>query len=189
MRCSHASRSASKDVGAGAQWWWCGLGRGLCSAWAGQSKQQMHDSSIHQPALVLCSSVMASVDRPVRVPSGPPSQSHPSEGRALKKIAGRLANAGRQKNTLATYHELSPFTHTNMGGKPSEKSPKVEKSSKKDKSSKKSKKDEKSSVEKQDKVAKAAAASLLADKKAVNPVLSSLFAAQVCIPRELRART
>lgn len=66
-----------------------------------------------------------------------------------------------------------------MGAKSGDKSPKVEKSSKKDKSSKKSKKDEKSSVEKQDKVAKAAAASLLADKKAVNPVLSSLFAAQV----------
>ena len=60
-----------------------------------------------------------------------------------------------------------------MGAKASDKSPKVEKSSKKDKSSKKSKKDEKSSVE------KAAAASLLADKNAVNPVLSSLFAAQV----------
>jgi hypothetical protein len=68
-----------------------------------------------------------------------------------------------------------------MGSKPSDKSPKVEKSSKKDKSSKKSKKDDKSSVEKQDKVAKAAAASLLADKKAVNPALSSLFAAQVCM--------
>jgi len=67
-----------------------------------------------------------------------------------------------------------------MGSKPSDKSPKVEKSSKKDKSAKKGKKDEKSSVEKQEKVAKAAAASLLADKKAVNPVLSSLFAAQVC---------
>ena len=62
-----------------------------------------------------------------------------------------------------------------MGAKTSDKSPKVEKSSKKDKSAKKSKKDEKSSVE------KAAAVSLLADKKAVNPVLSSLFAAQVCI--------
>jgi hypothetical protein len=61
-----------------------------------------------------------------------------------------------------------------MGAKTSDKSPKVEKSSKKDKSAKKSKKDEKSSVE------KAAAVSLLADKKAVNPVLSSLFAAQVC---------
>jgi len=66
-------------------------------------------------------------------------------------------------------------TQTIMGAKTSDKSPKVEKSSKKDKSAKKSKKDEKSSVE------KAAAASLLADKKAVNPVLSSLFAAQVCI--------
>jgi hypothetical protein len=72
-------------------------------------------------------------------------------------------------------------TYTIMGSKPSDKSPKVEKSSKKDKSSKKSKKDDKSSVEKQDKVAKAAAASLLADKKAVNPALSSLFAAQVCM--------
>jgi hypothetical protein len=62
-----------------------------------------------------------------------------------------------------------------MGAKTSDKSPKVEKSSKKDKSAKKSKKDEKSSVE------KVAAVSLLADKKAVNPVLSSLFAAQVCV--------
>ena len=62
-----------------------------------------------------------------------------------------------------------------MGAKPSDKSPKVEKSSKKDKSAKRSKKDEKSSVE------KAAAVSLLADKNAVNPVLSSLFAAQVCL--------
>jgi hypothetical protein len=68
-----------------------------------------------------------------------------------------------------------------MGAKTSDKSPKVEKSSKKDKSAKKSKKDEKSSVE------KAAAVSLLADKKAVNPVLSSLFAAQVCILQEYRA--
>lgn len=68
-----------------------------------------------------------------------------------------------------------PATQTVMGAKTSDKSPKVEKSSKKDKSAKKGKKDEKTSVE------KAAAASLLADKKAVNPVLSSLFAAQVCI--------
>ena len=62
-----------------------------------------------------------------------------------------------------------------MGARTSDKNPKVEKSSKKDKSAKKGKKDDKSSVE------KAAAVSLLADKKAVNPVLSSLFAAQVCI--------
>lgn len=65
-----------------------------------------------------------------------------------------------------------------MGAKSTDKSPKVEKSSKKDKFSKKSKKEEKSSVE------KAAAASLLADKKAVNPLLSSLFAAQVCVLQE-----
>jgi hypothetical protein len=66
-----------------------------------------------------------------------------------------------------------------MAAKSGDKSPKVEKSVKKDKSDKKSKKDKKSSVEKQEKAA-TAAASLLADKKAVNPALSSLFAAQVC---------
>lgn len=66
-----------------------------------------------------------------------------------------------------------------MGAKSSEKSPKVEKVSKKDKSDKKGKKDSKTAAEKQEKVAKAAAVSLLADKKAVNPALSSLFAAQV----------
>jgi len=70
-----------------------------------------------------------------------------------------------------------------MGPKSTDKSPKVEKSSKKDKSAKKSKKDEKSSVE------KATAASLLADKKAVNPVLSSLFAAQVCVVQKYYAWT
>ena len=66
-----------------------------------------------------------------------------------------------------------------MAAKSGDKSPKVEKSVKKDKSDKKSKKDKKSSAEKQEKAA-TAAASLLADKKAVNPALSSLFAAQVC---------
>ena len=65
-----------------------------------------------------------------------------------------------------------------MAAKSGDKSPKVEKTVKKDKSDKKSKKDKKSSVEKQEKAA-TAAASLLADKKAVNPALSSLFAAQV----------
>jgi hypothetical protein len=65
-----------------------------------------------------------------------------------------------------------------MAAKSGDKSPKVEKSVRKDKSDKKSKKDKKSSVEKQEKAA-TAAASLLADKKAVNPALSSLFAAQV----------
>jgi hypothetical protein len=64
-----------------------------------------------------------------------------------------------------------------MAAKSGDKSPKVEKSVKKDKSDKKSKKDKKSSGEKQDKTA--TVASLLADKKAVNPALSSLFAAQV----------
>jgi len=64
-----------------------------------------------------------------------------------------------------------------MAAKSSDKSPKVEKSVKKDKSDKKSKKDKKASGEKQDKAA--TVASLLADKKAVNPALSSLFAAQV----------
>lgn len=66
-----------------------------------------------------------------------------------------------------------------MGAKSSDKSPKVEKVSKKDKSDKKSKKDSKSASEKQEKIANAAAVSLLADKKAVNPALSSLFSAQV----------
>lgn len=66
-----------------------------------------------------------------------------------------------------------------MGAKTGDKSPKVEKVSKKDKSEKKSKKDSKSAADKQEKIAKAAAVSLLADKKAVNPALSSLFAAQV----------
>jgi len=64
-----------------------------------------------------------------------------------------------------------------MAARSSDKSPKVEKSVKKDKSDKKSKKDKKASGDKQDKVA--TVASLLADKKAVNPALSSLFAAQV----------
>jgi hypothetical protein len=64
-----------------------------------------------------------------------------------------------------------------MAAKSGDKSPKVEKSVKKDKSDKKSKKDKKSSAEKQEKAA--TVASLLADKKAVNPALSSLFAAQV----------
>lgn len=59
---------------------------------------------------------------------------------------------------------------------------------KKDKSDKKSKKDKKSSGEKKEKVAEAAAPSLLADKKAVNPALSSLFAAQVCILHVLYSR-
>lgn len=66
-----------------------------------------------------------------------------------------------------------------MAGTTKDKSPKVEKTSKKDKSDKKSKKEKKSSGEKQDKAANAAV-SLLADTKAVNPALSSLFAAQVC---------
>lgn len=64
-----------------------------------------------------------------------------------------------------------------MGAKGSDKSPKVEKSVKKDKSEKKSKKDKKSSSQQKP---NAAAPSLLADKKAVNPALSSLFSAQVC---------
>lgn len=64
-----------------------------------------------------------------------------------------------------------------MAAKSGDKSPKVEKSVKKDKSGKKSKNDKKSSTEKQEKAA--TVASLLADKKAVNPALSSLFAAQV----------
>lgn len=71
-----------------------------------------------------------------------------------------------------------PVAYSNMAGKSSEKSPKVEKKVKKDKSEKKSKKDRKSAGEKQEKAANAAG-SLLADQKAVNPALSSLFAAQV----------
>lgn len=67
--------------------------------------------------------------------------------------------------------------YTIMGAKGSDKSPKVEKSVKKDKSEKKSKKDKKSSSQQKP---NAAAPSLLADKKAVNPALSSLFSAQVC---------
>lgn len=76
--------------------------------------------------------------------------------------------------------------YTTMGAKSSDKSPKVEKSVKKDKSEKKSKKDKKSSGEQK---TNAAAPSLLADKKAVNPALSSLFAAQVCslYTRQLRS--
>jgi hypothetical protein len=91
-----------------------------------------------------------------------------------------LAFECRAKQSQLSYQKHTTLTNATMGAKSSDKSPKVEKLSKKEKSDKKSKKDSKPSGEKQDKVAKATAASLLADKKAVNPVLSSLFAAQVC---------
>jgi hypothetical protein len=85
----------------------------------------------------------------------------------------------RLKDTIfiSLIHHNTTVAYNIMAAKSGDKSPKVEKSVKKDKSDKKSKKDKKSSAEKQEKAA--TVASLLADKKAVNPALSSLFAAQV----------
>lgn len=60
---------------------------------------------------------------------------------------------------------------------------KVEKVSKKDKS----KKEKKTKEQKQEAVAKAF--TLLADEKAVDPTLSSLFAAKVCCQPEIATRT
>jgi hypothetical protein len=94
-------------------------------------------------------------------------------------LAGWRSNAELSSQLSHQIH--TTIAYTDMGAKSSDKSSKVDKVSKKDKSSKKSKKDSKPSGDKQDKVATATAASLLADKKAVNPALSSLFAAQVCI--------
>lgn len=61
-----------------------------------------------------------------------------------------------------------------------DKTQKVEKTSKKDKSDKKSNKEKKSSGEEKQGKPVNGTVSLLADNKAVNPALSSLFAAQVC---------
>lgn len=93
----------------------------------------------------------------------------------------RCLSTYQVENTIfnSTIYHNTAVAYPIMAAKSGDKSPKVEKSVKKDKSDKKSKKDKKSSVEKQEKAA-TAAASLLADKKAVNPALSSLFAAQVC---------
>lgn len=95
---------------------------------------------------------------------------------ALPKKSAACAAEGRLEPQL----DIVPVAFTTMAANPKDKSPKVEKASKKDKSDKKSKKEKKSSGEKQDKVANATV-SLLADKKAVNPALSSLFSAQVFI--------
>ncbi|KAM0718890.1 hypothetical protein Q7P37_005962 [Cladosporium fusiforme] len=86
-----------------------------------------------------------------------------------------------EKGTEGRLKAYSAVAYTTMAASTKDKSPKVEKTSKKDKSEKKSKKDKKSSGEKQEKAANAAA-SLLADKKVVNPALSSLFAAQPTPP-------
>lgn len=105
-------------------------------------------------------------------------------GRAGFELA-RLSAFSRQKvqNPLPGADVILSHAAA-MAGKNADKSPKVEKSVKKDKSEKKSKKEKKSTGEKQDKAANAAV-SLLADKKAVNPALSSLFAAQVSLKSSL----
>jgi hypothetical protein len=97
-------------------------------------------------------------------------------------LCSRKSRCSRQARVeIPIYNPIiyrnTTVAYPSMAAKSGDKSPKVEKSVKKDKSDKKSKKDKKSSAEKQEKAA--TVASLLADKKAVNPALSSLFAAQV----------
>jgi hypothetical protein len=126
---------------------------------------------------------MAASARTVLKEKGSPTK---PRARVKKSLAGWRSNAELSSQLSHQIH--TTITYTTMGAKSSDKSPKVDKVSKKDKSDKKSKKDSKPAGEKKDNVAKATAASLLADKKAVNPVLSSLFAAQVCISWKSCAR-
>jgi hypothetical protein len=126
---------------------------------------------------------MAASARTVLKEKGSPTK---PRARVKKSLAGWRSNAELSSQLSHQIH--TTITYTTMGAKSSDKSSKVDKVSKKDKSDKKSKKDSKPAGEKKDNVAKATAASLLADKKAVNPALSSLFAAQVCISWKSCAR-
>lgn len=102
---------------------------------------------------------------------------HDSSSRAGVQTSRR--HLGTSKKFTAVLNILDyKQNHLKMSEKTGEKPSKVEKKSKRDKKEKKEKKEEKTKDGKQEKLAKATF-SLLADDKAVNPTLSSLFAVAV----------